>query len=761
MDLPLNLALFLMGFNFIVTQVVVIRELLVVFIGNELSIAIILANWLFLGALGSYLLGRKAEDFRLGKASFALLQILQALFLPLTILVIRSLREGMGFSPGEGASLWQVLSWTFPLLAPLGMTGSMMFALGCSLYNRSAQRAGFSVGRVYLWEALGAGIGGAVYPLFLVSGLHSFQIAYLMGAANCLSGFLLIRARRGETKTFGRIWIGSLLGLVAVSLGLLSFPPIVDLETISLRRQWVGFSVLQVVWTPYGNLTVSQREDQITIHSNGLPVLTAPVPDIAQLEERVHFPLLSHDTPERVLIVGGGLGGVIAEVLKHPVHEVHYVDLDPLMIELAKKYANPPARFAIEDPRVHIHTMDGRLFIKRASIPFDLVLVNLPGPFTLQLNRFYTAEFFREVWGVLRGKGILAFALPGAEAYFNKEVRDLNVNLLETLKTTFPSVWVIPGNLNLIFASRSADPRPADASVLKKRLAERNLSTQFLSAFHLDRKLDPGRKAWMEDSFSRGRPAKANLDSNPSGLYYGIAYWNAEFHPAFQKFWGPLERFPLSALWLGLFLLVGSGIALSRKWPRIGDPLVLSGVTGTTGFFGMAGSILIIFSFQTLHGYVYQWIGLLIGTFMVGLAVGSWQMAGRVEGLKDPWKTLGLVESMIVVLAISGMVLFWISHSLPLEFIGRPLWSVAFPLFNSLAGFLVGLEFPLANALWMPKGGGVARGAGSLYAADLLGAGAGALLVGVILIPVFGLTSTFGIIIGLKAGSCLWVFLRS
>lgn len=77
--------LLLMGFSFTVTQGLLIRELLVAFFGNELSIGLILGNWLILEAVGSGLLGKLADRWG-GKApSFAALQVLFALFLPLCL----------------------------------------------------------------------------------------------------------------------------------------------------------------------------------------------------------------------------------------------------------------------------------------------------------------------------------------------------------------------------------------------------------------------------------------------------------------------------------------------------------------------------------------------------------------------------------------------------------------------------------------------------------------------------------------------------
>lgn len=148
---PLSFALLLMGFTFTITQVMVIRELLVVFVGNELSIAIILANWLLLEAAGSFWIGKRMEGWGFQEGGYAFLQLLLAGILPLTIYAIRALKDLIGLTPGEGASLLQILLWTLPVLTPLGILDGILFALGCALYSQRTETGTLSMGRVYLW----------------------------------------------------------------------------------------------------------------------------------------------------------------------------------------------------------------------------------------------------------------------------------------------------------------------------------------------------------------------------------------------------------------------------------------------------------------------------------------------------------------------------------------------------------------------------------------------------------------------------------
>ncbi|MFH1758540.1 MAG: hypothetical protein ABH969_10895, partial [Pseudomonadota bacterium] len=437
--------------------------------------------------------------------------------------------------------------------------------------------------------------------------------------------------------------------------------------------------------------------------------------------------------------------------------EVHYSEIDPLIIQMIGENLTPLTRQEIKDSRVRIHALDGRLFVKTTTQKFDLVLLNLPGPSTLELNRYYTVESFGEIFHRLTEKGVLALSAPGSEAYLGPEVRDLNLSLILSLREVFPAVHVIPGNVNFILASASAEAESPLSELFISRLREREISTQFLTDFQIRFKLQKHRQKWLEDSLRRGGPVRLNRDANPAGLYYGIAYWNAQFHPFLQNFWGGIKELRLWHLALPVFLLFWVPLVMKRKRASAWRKGALIWVVATTGFFGISFSVLLIFSFQTLYGNVYQWIGLLIAAFMGGVALGSWTMTWILERIRNFVRTLYGVEILIISWATLGIALLDLLYSRSLA--PGSLWAAAFGFFmlNGMAGLLVGVEFPLSNGIFMKSEEGVGRTAGILYGADLFGAWAGSLLVGVLLIPVLGILQTWALVICLKLASLLLV----
>ncbi len=173
----------------------------------------------------------------------------------------------------------------------------------------------------------------------------------------------------------------------------------------------------------------------------------------------------------------------------------------------------------------------------------------------------------------------------------------------------------------------------------------------------------------------------------------------------------------------------------------------------TSGFAGLTFSIIVLFAFQTLHGYLYQKIGILVAAFMLGLALGGFLMTRIMNGLRNDALALAKVELAIITysLMLPPLLVLLFAHIAQIPaFIPEELPLL---LLNCVAGFLIGLQFPLANKMYLGGNAGVGKISGTLYAADLCGAIFGALLAGVFLIPILGITGTCLVIVLFKIAS--------
>ena len=474
----LTYAFLLMGFTAIVAQVILIRELLTSFSGNELAIGIFFANWLLLEALGSFGAGRWAARIKSGTPYYAFLQLFLACGFPVVILLTRIAKHFLGIIPGQGINVLTIFYVSFFLLTPLGLADGAQFSLGCRLCAESGQRRAASIGKVYIYEAIGSLVGGIAGTYLCLQFLNSFQTAFALALLNILSAILLLvfasskpgptQPQKYKTALYTPHFTIKIAAVALLLICVLLFPlgGIKNLHTKSVSAQWRHYNVLDYRNSIYGNLTVLQRLEQLNIMADGVPVSTIPTPDIAFVEEFVHLPLLSQPNPQKVLLVGGGVGGVLKEILKHPIKKVNYAELDPLIIRMAQQHAPSFTASNLDDPRVNIHYVDGRYFIRTSDERYDVIFINLPDPSTLEINRFYTLEFYRMSKQRLRDDGILCFLLPGSMTYLSREMIDLNATIIQTTKHVFPYLSIIPGEYNLILASSNESVIQNSADIL-------------------------------------------------------------------------------------------------------------------------------------------------------------------------------------------------------------------------------------------------------------------------------------------------------
>ena len=109
-----------------------------------------------------------------------------------------------------------------------------------------------------------------------------------------------------------------------------------------------------------------------------------------------HVPLLSHGAVKRVLIVGGGDGGAMREMLKHKgVESITLVEIDPDVIEFSKKWFPDVSQGSFDDPRVNVVIADGSKYVEETSDKFDLILIDSSDPVGPSAVLF-TREFYTE-----------------------------------------------------------------------------------------------------------------------------------------------------------------------------------------------------------------------------------------------------------------------------------------------------------------------------------------------------------------------------
>ena len=191
-------------------------------------------------------------------------------------------------------------------------------------------------------------------------------------------------------------------------------------------------------------------------------------------EMMAHVPLFLHPRPRRVLVIGGGDGGTVREVLKHRcVERVVLAELDPLVVEASRKFI-PKTAAKLSDRRVDVRIGDGVKYLAETSESFDVVLVDSTEPFG-PAKELFGPKFYRDVRRVLTPDGIVV-SQAGSPFYELSTVK----NLLKLLKPVFPIADAyLFGNLTYpggLWAFTYASKRRKPLSLVDRRVRAAGLS---------------------------------------------------------------------------------------------------------------------------------------------------------------------------------------------------------------------------------------------------------------------------------------------
>lgn len=691
-----------LGVSAFVTQLVLMRELLAVFAGNELTFGVVLGHWMLLTGLGAAL-GRGARRLRDPIAVLVVAQAAIALLPVVDMLAVRGLRNVI-FLRGAAPGFSETVVGSLLLLAPYCLLAGYLLTLACRLLAEH-QESG-AIGRVYVLDILGDIVGGVLFSFVLVVWFDHFACLYVPAALN-LTAALLVAARSGRRLlAAGCLLLGTASAAVA---GL-------DLETRSTQWQHPGQEIVYRGNSPYGRLVVTHLAGQYTFIENGVVLFSTQCAE--EIEETVHFAMAQRPKARSVLILGGGITGTAREVLKYGVQRVDYVELDPLVLEVGRRLLPD----ALADPRIHVIQTDGRLWIKQTQDRYDVLIVDAPEPSTSQLNRLYTREFFAEAARVLAPDGVLSLRLGEYDDWISPEQARLLASVHRTLADVFARVQMLPAGRNVFLASQGE---------LTLRIAERiqaaGVTARWVTPDHLRATLSPDRLADLHRVIDPD--AAVNRDFNPILYYYHLRYWMNQFQVRF----GLVEA--------GLLIALGAYVLCIRPVSRV---IFAAGLTAS------ALEVVLLLGFQILYGSVYQGLGLIVTCFMLGLGLGAALMNRHLARQTLPVDRACRRRELIAL--AWALALAAVAVPALLTGLDRLGWA-----WGSLAGWtlipgatlgvalLVGAQFPLAGALDFEE---LSTTASRLYTADYLGAALGALLVSTLLIPLIGVAGVCLLIAG-------------
>lgn len=176
-------------------------------------------------------------------------------------------------------------------------------------------------------------------------------------------------------------------------------------------------------------------------------------------EMLVHPALVSHPDPQSVLIIGGGDGGALKEVLRYPLKLVRLVEIDSQVIEASKQFF-PWLASSLKDKRTELVIDDGSRFIGNTEEKFDVILIDSSDPVGPSTS-LHQRDFYEKLEERLKPKGIVA-AQAGSILYHFEQIKEKNAFLKEIFKFVFFYISPTPtypgGSWCYVFLSDEIDP---------------------------------------------------------------------------------------------------------------------------------------------------------------------------------------------------------------------------------------------------------------------------------------------------------------
>ncbi len=232
----------------------------------------------------------------------------------------------------------------------------------------------------------------------------------------------------------------------------------------------------------YHGKTAYQKVDMVVLESFGKTLFldgkiqSAEIDEAVYHEVLVHPAMITHGSPEKVLIIGGGEGATLREVLRYPVKKAVMVDIDEQLVKLCEAYMPEWHRGAFYDERSEVIFTDARQYIENTDEKFDVIISDLTEPIEGGPSvMLFTKEFYQSVYDRLSDEGVLVVQSASADVYYG----NLYPHIYRTLKEIFPVVkvyhtFILSFQMDWAFtiASKGKDPEDVNAGRIRDIISD-------------------------------------------------------------------------------------------------------------------------------------------------------------------------------------------------------------------------------------------------------------------------------------------------
>ncbi|PRR84066.1 polyamine aminopropyltransferase [Clostridium vincentii] len=270
---------------------------------------------------------------------------------------------------------------------------------------------------IFTFDYIGGLVGSIAFPLILLPKFGYFTTAFLTGTLNIIISIIIIYNYKDYIKNIITFKIIASVALILMIFGAVYSENIAKNIEGKLYRDKIVISKQ----TSYQNIVVTKHKDDLRLFLNG-NIQFSTVDEYRYHESLVHIPMAASANKKKVLILGGGDGLALREVLKYDdVENVTLVDLDEEMVELCKtnKDIVNSNEDSLKSEKLNLVYEDAFKYLQESEELFNVILVDLPDPNDENLNKLYTNVFYRLATNHLAEKGTMA--VQSTSPYYAKD----------------------------------------------------------------------------------------------------------------------------------------------------------------------------------------------------------------------------------------------------------------------------------------------------------------------------------------------------
>ncbi len=339
-------------------QLIILREFSFSIAKNELAFVVAAGLWIAFCSLGSIAKIPK-------KLSKLTLYILACLTFSVSICLIHLVKSSIGLKYYEATSLGLVLFLSIILIGPTAFIIGLAFRYFVQEYLKNNQPQKNVYAKFFAFEAIGFFFGGMVFTFYFIDYTNPLIFSLLP--------LILLPGIKNHYKKI----MPACLIISITLISALSFNSI-------LRKEFANANIIANLGSAYGPVIAAYKAGATTLFSGGSSLATSE--DKSGNEEFIHMSLsaTAPSIKKDILFIGAAISGQVEEIIKYKLSSLDCLQINPLISQIAQ-YGLPSGL----KNEVNFITADPRLYLKNANKQYDAILMNMPAPINLALNRYF------------------------------------------------------------------------------------------------------------------------------------------------------------------------------------------------------------------------------------------------------------------------------------------------------------------------------------------------------------------------------------